>query len=129
MMFKYIFDYDGVETDKIMTKGLELFKGSVEFKEKKLVKKGSYEIFGLKINGYEIHNGSTKEIYKQKRNFYGTFIHRLFDNDRFRYKIFSKLDAKYKGYNFKKYKKRTIEDFASHIDKHIDMAYILERLH
>ncbi|MCW9027273.1 MAG: cobyric acid synthase CobQ, partial [Thiovulaceae bacterium] len=70
-----------------------------------------------------------KKLYKQKKNSYGTFIHGLLDNDKLRYKIFNKINPNYKGYNFKKYKKNTIKDFTSHIDKHVDINYILERLH
>ncbi|QFR48293.1 cobyric acid synthase [Sulfurimonas lithotrophica] len=129
MMSQYIFDYEAVETNKVMTKGLGIFKGSVEFKKKKIVKKSKYKIFDIKIKGYEIHNGVCKDIYKQKKSCYGTFIHGLFDNDEIRYKIFNKINPKYKGYNFKRYKRKSIEDFTSHIDKHIDINYILERLH
>ena len=128
MMFEYIVDADAIESSDKKTKALSLLKGKVEFKKEKVVKKGIYEIFGSKIQGYEIHNGLAKDIYKQKKNCYGTFIHGLFDNDEIRYKLFSKINQKYKGYNFKKYKKKTIEDFTSHIDKHIDIKYILKRL-
>lgn len=128
MMFEYIFDYEGVETDKVMTKGLGIFKGAVEFVKDKIVNKGKYNIFGLKVKGYEIHNGVSHNLYKQNKNFYGTFIHGLFDNDDIRYKIFNKINPKYKGYNFKTYKKRTIKDFTQHIDKHVDMKYILDKL-
>ncbi|MCW8838442.1 MAG: cobyric acid synthase [Thiovulaceae bacterium] len=129
MMLEYIFDYEAVETNKVMTKGLGIFKGTVEFKKEKVVKKAKYDIFDLKVKGYEIHNGVCKKLYKQKKNSYGTFVHGLFDNDKLRYKIFNKINPNYKGYNFKKYKKNTIKDFTSHIDKHVDINYILERLH
>ncbi len=129
MMFENILDIEAIETEKEKTKALGIFKGHVEFQKEKIVKKGKYDIFDTKVKGYEIHNGITKNIYKQKKNYYGTFIHGLFDNDKIRYKIFNKINQNYKGYNFKKYKKKSIEEFTSHIDKHINMDYILERLY
>ncbi|WP_373071729.1 cobyric acid synthase [Sulfurimonas sp.] len=128
MMFENIIDAEAIETDNKSTKALGIFKGKVEFKKEKIVKKGKYEIFGSKVKGYEIHNGVSKDLHMQKNNYYGTFIHGLFDNDKIRYKIFNQVDPNYKGYNFKKYKKQTIEDFTSHIDTHIDMEYILKKL-
>ena len=128
MMFKNILDADMVESSNKKTKALGIFKGSVEFRKKKIVKKGKYKVFDTKVKGYEIHNGTCKKIYKQKKNYYGTFIHGLFDNDEIRYKLFNKINQKYKGYNFKSYKKERIEEFTSHIDKHIDIDYIIERI-
>jgi len=128
MMFEKILDYEAIESQKEMTKGLGIFKGSVEFQKEKIVKKSKYSIFDTKVKGYEIHNGITKDICKKKKNYYGTFIHGLFDNDKIRYKIFNKINKNYKGYNFKKFKKKSIENFTSHIDGHIDMDYIHERI-
>ena len=128
MMFEYILDPDEIESHKQETKAFGIFKGNVEFKKEKVVKKGKYKIFDTKVKGYEIHNGKAKKICTKKKNYYGTFIHGLFDNDDLRYKIFNKINPDYKGYNFKRYKKKTIEDFTSHIDKQIDMDYILKRI-
>ncbi len=125
MMFEKIFDFEGVETHKEKTKGLGIFKDSVEFKKEKVVKKGKYKIFDTKVKGYEIHNGKAKNISMKKKNYYGTFIHGLFDNDQLRYNIFNKINPNYKGYSFKKYKKKTIVDFTSHIDRSIDLDYII----
>lgn len=128
MMFEYLLDPDEIESCKQKTKGFGIFKGVVEFKEEKILKKGKYKLFNTKLKGYEIHNGVTKEIHQKKKNYYGTFVHGLFDSDEIRYKIFHHINPKYKGYNFKKYKKKTIEDFASHVDAHVDMDYVLNRL-
>ena len=97
-------------------------------KRKKKLKKGNYNIFELSINGYEIHNGYAKKIAIYKNNIYGTFIHAIFESDKLRYKIFSKINPNYKGYNFKKYKTKTIKSFTKHIDKHVDMSHIQEVL-
>ena len=80
------------------------------------------------VNGYEIHNGIAKKRAKKKENLYGTFIHGFFDSDEIRYKIFSEIDSAYKGYEFKSYKAKEIKKFADHIDKHIDIDYILGAL-
>ncbi|MDQ7060533.1 MAG: cobyric acid synthase [Sulfurimonas sp.] len=129
MLFKNILDPHAIESSQKKTKGLALFKGDVTFSETKTVKKGMYNLFGVMSDGYEIHNGITKKRAKHKGNIYGTFVHGLFDNDALRYKIFSQINLKYKGYNFKKYKKKTIKEFAGHIEKHVDIKKILKALH
>lgn len=128
MMFKNILDEDGIETDKIMTKALGIFKGDVDFMKEKIVKKGTFSTFGIMCEGYEIHNGITKKRSKKKKNFYGTFIHELFNNDEIRYRFFSSINKNYSGYNFKDYKAKTIKQFATHIDKHIDIDYIINSI-
>lgn len=128
MMFETIHDPKGIESDKKKVKGFGIFKGEVLFKEKKIVKKGTYKVFGLKVKGYEIHNGVAKKLSQRKKSFYGTFAHGVFDDDAIRYKIFKKINKDYKGYNFKKYKKKSIQEFAEHVDKHIDMKRIVREL-
>ena len=128
MMFETIHDPKFIESDKANVRGLRIFNGEVIFKEKKIVKKGTYKVFALKIKGYEIHNAVNKKLSQRKKKFYGTFVHGLFDNDAIRYKIFSKINKDYKGYNFKKYKKKSIQEFAKHVDIHIDMKRIVREL-
>ena len=128
MMFETIHDPKFIESDKANVRGLRIFNGEVIFKEKKIVKKGTYKVFALKIKGYEIHNAVSKKLSQRKKKFYGTFVHGLFDNDAIRYKIFSKINKDYKGYNFKKYKKKSIQEFAKHVDIHIDMKRIVREL-
>lgn len=128
MMFERIIDENGIESNNKITQGFARFKGEVKFQKEKIVQKGTYRLFECIVDGYEIHNGITKKRCKRKENLYGTFIHGLFDSDEFRYKLFSSIDANYVGYNFQEYKKTAIKEFASHIDKHIDMDYVLENL-
>ncbi|HIP20878.1 MAG TPA: cobyric acid synthase, partial [Sulfurimonas sp.] len=128
MMFERILDEGKIESDLEEVKGFGRLKGDVTFQEEKIVKKGSYNIFGIIADGYEIHNGITKKRCKEKKNFYGTFIHGLFDNDDMREYIFTQINPNYKGYNFKEYKKNSIAEFASHIDEHINMQVIMETL-
>jgi len=128
MMFEKILDPHHIESQNTITKALGRFKGKITFQTNKVLTKGCYNLFGIMVDGYEIHNGYADKKSKKTKNLYGTFVHGLFDNDEFRYKIFSKINPNYKGYSFKKYKQKTIKEFAQHIDKHIDMKYIQKSL-
>jgi len=128
MMFEKLLDPKGVESDTKEVNGFGRFKGEVLFKKRKIVKKGSYNIANIMVDGYEIHNGTTKKRYKESENLFGTFIHGLFDSDAFRYQLFSKINYNYLGYNFKKYKKNSIKEFANHVGKQIDMDKIVGKL-
>jgi len=128
MMFENIIDNLHVESENTITKGFARFKGDVVFQKEKIVKKGCYNLFGTMVNGYEIHNGITKKRAKKKKNLYGTFVHGAFDNDFFRYKLFSKINNKYKGFEFEKFKRKSIEDFTQHIQNHLDMDYIVKQI-
>jgi adenosylcobyric acid synthase len=129
MMFERILDPLGIESGEKEVKGFGRIKGDVIFEAEKTVKKGSYKIFGHKIQGYEIHNAQAKNLATKKKNLYGTFLHGLFDNDGIRYEIFSQIDKNYQGYNFKEYKKQSIKNFASHIEKHVEIDFIVQNLH
>lgn len=128
MMFKNILDPLAVESSSEKVKGLGRFKGEVVFQKEKIVKKGTYNLLGIMVNGYEIHNGVTKKRAKKKKNIFGTFVHGLFDNDDLRCKILSQLNPNYKGYNFQEFKRDAIADFAKHIDTHINMKKIIKSL-
>ena len=128
MMFEKILDPFKIESDSSEVQGLGRFKGEVHFLKEKIVKKGSYNLDGIMVDGYEIHNGITKKGAKGKKNIYGTFVHGLFESDALRFKIFSKISKHYKGYNFKEFKSNAIEEFTTHIDKHINLNYILENI-
>lgn len=128
MMHERILDPYGVESKCKETKGFGRIKGDVVFKEQKRVKKGSYNLQDLMVDGYEIHNAHAKHGAKKKKNLYGTFVHGLFDNDELRYKIFNEIDERYAGYDFKKYKADKIEEFARHVEEHVDMDHIQKAL-
>ncbi len=128
MMFENILDPLAIESSVKKTKGFGRFKGDVIFQKEKIVQKGTYNLFGDMCEGYEIHNGTTKKRAKHKQNVYGTFVHGLFDNDALRYKIFSEINPNYQGYNFKDFKKKAIKEFASHIEKHVNINKILKAL-
>ncbi len=129
MMFERILDPHSVESKTQEVKGFGRLKGEVLFQKEKIVKKGCYNQMGVMCKGYEIHNGTTKKRSKNKRNFFGTFLHGIFESNPLRYKIFHEINAEYKGYDFSVFKTKSIEDFTTHIDKHIDMQTIIKALH
>ncbi len=129
MMFEKIIDPYNIESEFDEVKGFARFKGEVLFQKEKILKKGTYNLFGTIAEGYEIHNGIAKKRAKKKKNLYGTFVHGLFESDEFRYKFFHSINPNYQGYSFQSYKTKTIYEFALHIDKHIDMDYIENALH
>ena len=129
MMFEKIFDPLMIESDEKEVQGFGRFKGAVTFQKEKILKKGTYNLFGTIVDGYEIHNAVATKRAKKKKNLYGTFVHALFESDAFRYKLFSSINPNYKGYSFQTYKAKAIETFATHIDKHIDMDHIEKMLH
>jgi adenosylcobyric acid synthase len=128
MMFENILDPHKIESDEVSTKGFGRFKGDIIFQKEKIVQKGSYNLFGMMVDGYEIHNGITKKRVKNKKNLYGTFLHGIFDDDTFRNKLFGMLNPNYKGYNFKNYKKNSILEFTQHIQKHVDIDTIFKEI-
>ena len=128
MMFEEILDPFHVESENSLTQGLGRFKGSVTFAEEKIVKKGCYNLLGHMVEGYEIHNGTAKKRAKKKKKLFGTFVHGIFDNDALRKTLFSLINPAYKGYNFKKFKSHAIDEFAEHINTHIDIERIIKQL-
>ncbi|WP_434580753.1 cobyric acid synthase [Sulfurimonas sp. NW15] len=128
MLFEQILDPEHIESEKEVTQGFGRFKGDVVFQKEKIVQKGCYNLQGIMVEGYEIHNAVAKKRAKKKKNLYGTFVHGLFESDAFRYKVFHRLNKKYKGYNFKAFKKETIADFAEHIALHVNIDAIHKAL-
>ncbi|MEN4053678.1 cobyric acid synthase [Sulfurimonas sp. NWX79] len=129
MMFERLFDKESVESDKKSIEGFGRLRGDVVFQTNKVLTKGCYNLFGSMCSGYEIHYGIAKKRATKAKNFYGTFVHGFFENNTLRKRIFSEINPHYQGYDFQSYKKDTIAEFAQHINKHIDLDYILEKLH
>jgi len=126
MMFEKIVDEKGVESDIKSVDSFGLIDGVVEFKEEKKVTKGVYELFGMDLIGYEIHHGMASSIGVKKENFYGTFLHGLFNNDEFRADVFKQFG--YRGFNFSEYKKSKIESYTHEISKVVDIDTIIKEL-
>jgi adenosylcobyric acid synthase len=128
MMFEKILDPFEVESEHKEIAGLGRLKGEVVFEKEKIVKKGTYNLFGVMAEGYEIHNGTTKKRAKSKKNICGTFVHGLFESDVLRLEIFKEINTGYQGYNFKNYKAEAIAAFCEHINTHVDMNKIIKEL-
>jgi len=129
MLFETILDPLHIESEYEVMQGFGRLKGSVTFEKEKRVRKGCYNIWGIMADGYEIHNAIAKKNAKHKRNLYATFMHGIFENDALRLKLFRKINASYKGYNFKEFKAKSIEEFTNHIEKHIDIQTIESSLY
>ncbi len=129
MMFETINDTLAIETDEACSvEGLALLSGEVNFEQEKIVKKQSYPIFGLDIEGYEIHNARADSLSSQQEKFYGTFVHGLFDNNDFRKKLFSEVNPEYRGFDFQDYKEKSVRAFASHVEENMDMERLVKAL-
>jgi adenosylcobyric acid synthase len=107
--------------------GLGLIDDEIEFKKKKILNRGSYTIFGIEVEGFELHEGQAKKysLFYQEKNIYATFVHEVFDSDRMREFIFKKIDSTYKGYNFKEYKEQKIEEFMSIMKENLDVKGLI----
>lgn len=131
MMFETLEDKYALENEKaVIEEGFALIPSSLIFEKEKILKKGLYELFDCKIEGFEIHHGVNKEygLSYEKENFKGTFVHGIFDNDKFRTKLFKDINSSYVGYDFKEYKKDSINNFISQMKKHLDIDKLIEGL-
>ena len=129
MMFENIIDKNCVEVEqKTKIKALGFFDDDIKFKKQKILKKDTFDIFDLDVDGFEMHCGTSKKypLFTKSGNKQGSFIHAIFDNDNFRKYIFSSIDKSYKGFNYKKYKKDTIQKFIKNMEKYIDMEKVLK---
>ncbi len=106
--------------------GLGFFDGEVEFK-KKILNRGKYDIFGLEVEGFELHEGvSTKyPLWAENGKYYGTFVHEVFDSDELREFVFRKINPTYKGYDFKDYKVKKIDEFVGFMSEYLDIDGIV----
>jgi len=113
MMFENLIDNELIESSQKRVRGLGLIDDDIIFQKEKILKKGEYKIFGKNIKGFEIHHGVSKKypLFYQKGNILGTFVHSLFDNDK-----------------FKEYKKRTIDNFVYDMKKRLDIKRIIENV-
>ena len=100
------------------------------FEKEKVLKKESYELFGTKIDGFEIHHGMCKKypLSFEKENFKGTFVHKIFDNNEFRTNYFRSIKKDYVGFDFQEYKKKTVENFISTLKDILDVEHILKSI-
>ena len=129
MMFESLSDPEGIEAEAgTVVRGFGRLAGEVLFEKEKTVAKGTYDLFGVQVEGYEIHHGQCGRIAAEGERLYGTFVHGLFDSDAFRKKLFAAVNPDYRGYDFKAYKAETIAAFAAHVEKAVDVDAIAEAL-
>ncbi|MEA3554368.1 MAG: cobyric acid synthase [Campylobacterota bacterium] len=129
MMFNNIIDNNNVEViKKTKIKALGFFDDNIKFQKEKILIKDSFDIFNIKVEGFEMHCGISKKypLFAKSKNRQGSFIHAIFDNDNFRDYIFKSIDKNYKGFKYKKYKKDTIQKFINNMEQHIDMTKVLK---
>jgi len=113
-------DRDGIETDHLEAKGLELLPVDTEFTANKITRQSKMSVYGSGpvlehiegeiIKGYEIHNGVTmshEEVpfsiniddqspdgaVNKNGNVMGTYLHGIFDNDGFRRKLLDHISS------------------------------------
>ncbi len=113
MMFKKLIDRDRVESNFGEMDGLGFIDDEVVFQKHKILKKGSYEIFGKRVKGFEIHNGISKKypLFFDKNSIKGTFIHALFEDE-----------------EFLQYRDREIEKFVSIMEQFIDIDRVIDAI-
>jgi len=111
MMFEYIIDTQGVETDKpTKIEALGFIDDNIIFQKEKILKKQTYNIFDKTIKGFEIHHGTSTKypLYFEKDNIKGTFVHGFFEDTW-----------------FDQYKKTTINNFVSTMSSYIDIEKLI----
>jgi len=114
MMFETIIDEECVETAlPSRESALGFIDDVIVFQKDKVLNKGEYEIFGTTVRGFEIHHGVSEKypLVYEKGNIKGTFVHGLFDDDKFEH-----------------YKKTTIDSFLATMREEIDMERVIESI-
>lgn len=112
MMFEQLIDSQLIESDEVMImEGLGFIDDEIHFETEKIVRRGSYELFGQKVNGFEIHHGVSQKypLYYEKGHIKGTFVHGLFN------------DAK-----FEVYKEKHIKAFVDTMKERLDVKRLME---
>jgi adenosylcobyric acid synthase len=131
MMFESLEDIYSLENENALKEdGFGLIDDVIVFEKEKVLKKESYELFGTKIDGFEIHHGMCKKypLSFEKENFKGTFVHKIFDNNEFRTNYFKSIKKDYAGFDFQEYKKKTVGNFISTLKDRLDEKYILKSI-
>ncbi len=131
MMFNSLDDKFALENSMpCIEEGFGFIDDEIVFEQDKLLKKATYEIFDCEIEGFEIHHGVSKKypISYETDNLKGTFIHAIFDNDNIRTKLFKAINNDYKEFDFKAYKKDTIDSFILNMKERLAVNKILENI-
>ena len=114
MMFEYIIDDLCVETPTpTKEKGLGFIDDNIIFLKEKVLKKKLYKVFKNDCEGFEIHHGISKKypIDFQKNNVKGTFVHGLYNDEKFTI-----------------FKKKTIDEFIDVMKNKLDVDKIYSNI-
>ena len=116
MMFNRVIDIDGVESNRgSIVDGLGFIDDDIIFQRDKIVRSGSYKIFGDEVDGFEIHHGVSKKyplFYEDKdKNIKGSFVHNIFADS-----------------EFKEYKKRAVNEFVAIMRDRLDINRVMEAI-
>ena len=112
-------------------RALGLIDDKIEFVSDKILERKVYDIFGIKVSGFELHEGiSTKgRLHYHQGRIYATFVHEVFDSNEFRNMIFKNINPNYRGYDFQKYKQNKISKFMEVMKGHLDERDIIMSLY
>jgi len=114
MMFENIIDELCIET-QIPTKesGLGFIDDNIIFMNAKVLRKKRYKVFKNDCDGFEIHHGISKKypLSFEKNNIRGTFVHGLYDDEKFQI-----------------HKRKTIDNFVSIMKNKLDVDIIYKSI-
>ena len=131
MMFENLEDIYALENEEALKEdGFAFIPDNIIFEKEKILEKKTYDLFGEKIEGFEIHHGMCKNypLSFEKQNFKGTFVHQIFDNNEFRTKYFKSIKANYVGFDFQEYKKQTVDNFISTLKAKLDIEHLIKSI-
>ena len=131
MMFETLNDKYSLENEEaLIEEGFGKIPSSIIFEKEKILKKDTYELFDCEIEGFEIHHGvcDTYPLSYQDEKFKGTFVHGIFDNDKFRTEYFKSINENYVGYDFKEYKKTSVDTFVESMRSRLDVQRIVDNV-
>ena len=131
MMFESLNDIYALENEQALKEeGFGIIADTITFEKEKILEKKSYDLFGFEIDGFEIHHGMCQKypLSFEKKNFKGTFVHKIFDNNEFRTEYFKSIKSDYVGFDFQEYKKQTVDDFISTLKEKLDVNHIVKSI-
>ncbi|MGB3751534.1 MAG: cobyric acid synthase CobQ, partial [Arcobacteraceae bacterium] len=114
MMFENIIDELCIETQTSTKEpALGFIDDNIIFMRNKTLSKKRYKVFKKYCDGFEIHHGISKKypLSFEKNNIKGTFVHGLYDDEKFQI-----------------HKKKTIDDFVSVMKNKLDIDTIYKSI-
>lgn len=146
IMGKRIIDFEELEVNMGEDEAaLGIFETETIFEGEKITVNVKGNALGCKVYGYEIHSGRTfgntnpfveieakNEKYMDgdiKDNFYGTYLHGIFDSNEFRTMILNKIRNNKKipeaeGKDLNKFREEELEKLALRVRENIDIEYV-----